>query len=392
MKLLVLPSWYPTEQKPGNGVFFKEQAEALQKRGHQVAVLYPELHFHLRGQRTGVFPLLDGPQGFVCRRRSLTPFFEAGRAPQRRRMLAGMYARLVETFGRPDIVLLHACRLGPEAAWLCAREGLPLVYTEHYSGVLRAAQAGWPHGTGALKRELRAALAASDAAVAVSGALKSAMTAALPEGKRGGCNIQVIPNLVQAQLFRPTEAPHEGFVFAAMGNFVPVKAFDTLLRAFALVHEKEPGTRLFLAGDGELGTSLRALCAQLGLSQSVRFTGRVPREQAPRFFAGCDCFVSSSLFETFGMVLIEAMACGKPVVATRCGGPQDIIGEKDGLLCQPGDAAALADAMLRVMAGYREYDAAGIRARCLARFSADAVCERLEALYEQVLRGRLTAQ
>jgi glycosyltransferase involved in cell wall biosynthesis len=103
-------------------------------------------------------------------------------------------------------------------------------------------------------------------------------------------------------------------------------------------------------------------------------------------------FVLSSIYETFGVVVVEALAAGRPVIATRCGGPECIIGEEDGLLVLPGDVNALADAMIKMRANIRKYKPDGLRARCRARFGENAVIKQLKSVYSGVLtNGRLTS-
>ncbi|MDR3644293.1 MAG: glycosyltransferase, partial [Clostridia bacterium] len=211
-----------------------------------------------------------------------------------------------------------------------------------------------------------------------------------------GQALRVIPNAVDMRAFgsRPIETQIDerqrgGFVYAAMGNLVASKGFDVLLHAFRLVCDVKPDSTLVIAGAGPQRQALRQLATELGIQGRVTFAGELARAEAPRFFGGCDCFVCSSLYETFGMVLIEALACGKPVVSTRCGGPQDIVTEQNGILCDPGSVPELAQAMLALRRhGY--YSSQTIRSGCAARFSADAVCGQLEALYGDVLQGRAT--
>lgn len=373
MKIFIVPSWYAAEDKPLAGVFFREQAEALQARGHTVCVLYPDLRFRLGALQRGLYRVPGAAvPTYIDRRRTLTPFWEAGRAPQRRLMLERLYRKACAELGEPDLVHLHSCRMAPETAALCRRHGLPLVYTEHYSGIL---QKPGP----ALRRELCTALRAADTSIAVGEGLRQAMADA-------GGDAMCIPNMVDTECFAPRPAPHEGFVFAAMGGLVPVKGFDLLLRAFAAVAAGMPEAVLRIAGGGPEEQNLRTLAARLKLTDRVTFPGPVPRAAAPDFFNACDCFVCSSRMETFGMALIEALACGKPAVATRCGGPEGIVRGTDGLLCPSGDPEALARAMLALAHGRAAYDPAAIRRDCEARFGRDAVCRRLEAVYAACLR------
>ena len=128
------------------------------------------------------------------------------------------------------------------------------------------------------------------------------------------------------------------------------KGIDVLLRAFARVVEKESDLTLTLVGDGPLRAHHEALAQDLGLNGRVSFLGWQNRAQVGDLLRRCDVFVLPSRSEPFGIVIIEAMACGKPVVASAVGGIPEIIHQgENGILVEPEDPAALGDAILRVL-------------------------------------------
>lgn len=125
------------------------------------------------------------------------------------------------------------------------------------------------------------------------------------------------------------------------------KAIDTLLKAFAIIADTEPRLSLFLAGDGPLRGALENLSHALGLDGRVRFLGWQPRPDVLRLLHGCEALVLPSRSEPFGIAVLEAMACQKPVVATAVGGiPEIIENDHSGILVEPDNPAALADALL----------------------------------------------
>jgi glycosyltransferase involved in cell wall biosynthesis len=96
----------------------------------------------------------------------------------------------------------------------------------------------------------------------------------------------------------------------------------------------------------------------------------------------CDVFVLSSIVETFGVVLIEVLAVGKPVVATKCGGPEDIVNQDNGILVPTKDVHALAEAMYNIYLNINKYDASLIRNDCISRFGKDSFVEKLRHIYK----------
>lgn len=103
--------------------------------------------------------------------------------------------------------------------------------------------------------------------------------------------------------------------------------------------------------------------------------------------AACDCFVLPSRYETFGVVYIEAMASGKPVIATACGGPDDFVTQENGLLVPVGEVSALARAMQQMMTSRHQYDSDKIRESVQSRFSSQAIAGQLEQIYSAVLNS-----
>ncbi len=139
--------------------------------------------------------------------------------------------------------------------------------------------------------------------------------------------------------------PLDAFVVGNVGRLHPDKDQATLLKAFAkALPHLPPGALLAVLGKGRLERQLHALAAELGITASVRFLGQVP--QARREFAAFDLFALSSDHEPFGMVLLEAMAAGVPIVATDCGGAPEVVSEREALF-PLGDAEALARLMVR---------------------------------------------
>lgn len=176
---------------------------------------------------------------------------------------------------------------------------------------------------------------------------------ALPPGLRGNV-VELVENGVDLKLWQPaTPMPHPNrpprFIFT--GRLVDWKAVDLLLRAFVTVHAQLGGT-LDIVGDGVERTKLESLAADLGIRSAVTFHGWLPQESIAAMLHDSDIFVLPSIRECGGAVVLEAMAAGVPVIATRWGGPNDYLDEHTGILVDPTNPTQfpldLAAAMLKL--------------------------------------------
>jgi glycosyltransferase involved in cell wall biosynthesis len=144
---------------------------------------------------------------------------------------------------------------------------------------------------------------------------------------------------------------------------------------------------LTLVGDGPMRTSLQARAAELGIADRVEMAGPVPSESVPSVLADADLYVQPSRREGFGLALVEALATGLPAVATRSGGPEEIVGGSDGVLVVPGDSRALAEGIRDAIGRRASFDGAAIADRMAERYSRHVVGERLAQVYERVVES-----
>lgn len=288
------------------------------------------------------------------------------------------YDAYVQAHGRPDVIHAHNIFYGGHvAASIKAKRGVPVVLTEHSTSYMEGLVI-FPGQTGIIQRTL----AGVDAALAVGSALARAVRQFAPESRP-----DVIGNIVNTERFMLRDIPPvPPFIFCAIGTLEKRKDYPTMLAAFAQAFQ-EDDAQLWIAGEGAERAELEKIAADLSLSGQVTFLGRLDREGVRSLIARSHALVSSSLVESFGVTLIEAMACGLPVIATRSGGPDDFVDDANGILVPIRDISALADAMARLRTNYAAYDPARIRARCVERFSEEAIMSRLETIYAQVQRN-----
>jgi glycosyltransferase involved in cell wall biosynthesis len=195
-----------------------------------------------------------------------------------------------------------------------------------------------------------------------------------------------LPEAERIQLRRSWNAPDGAVMIGCVARFDPVKDHAGLLRAFALLRATTPDAHLVLIGDGETRAASEALAGELGLGDSVHFAGEL--RSGGNHHRAFDLSVLASLSEGFPNTLVEAMAAGKPVVATAVGGSIDaVVHEETGLLVPPGQPAELAEALARLAgsAALRRLFGDEGRRRALESFDAASVVGGLEAMYDQLL-------
>lgn len=385
MHILVLPSFYPTDETDTSGLFFRDQALALQHHGHQVGIGFVQGRSLRRGMslaalRDNRFQITETTEDDLTtlRMRGWNPIAQWALGGHVLGVLHNALVRhYISRYGRPDVLHAHCVEwAGYGASLLAGKLGIPCVITEHSSS--------FPEHlvTPAKAWLFKRALAKATAVVTVSSSLAVSLQPYL-----GGRTALVIPNLVDTQFFTPpaTPPPPEPFVFVCVARLAAVKGIDLLLRAFAQCFHGERTVQLTIVGDGPERGALTTLCTELGLTEQVTFRGTLTPSQVREVLGNAHAFVLSSHVETFAVVLIEALAMGIPVIATRCGGPEDIITPDTGILVEPADIDGLAAALVQVRHGHADYDRRQLRTSAVQRFGAAAVAARLTALYQEII-------
>jgi glycosyltransferase involved in cell wall biosynthesis len=182
-------------------------------------------------------------------------------------------------------------------------------------------------------------------------------------------------------------------VLTSVGRLAPEKNWDTLLRAFSKVTVEHPDVRLVLIGDGTARQSLEHLADELGITERVTFTGALPFEEIPRYLKAADAFTFASVTETQGLVTIEAMAAGLPIVAVDGPGTRDIVEHgKQGLLVE-NDPDALAGGLHQLLSDPGQRKRFSHQALKKARtFDIDQLGKQLISVYEQAIQDKTENQ
>jgi len=200
----------------------------------------------------------------------------------------------------------------------------------------------------------------------------------------------VISYGIDRKVFKPNGKLVKEKIILHSGRLAFEKNVDVVLKAFKLVTEKIPDSRLVIAGDGPANKSLKELARNLGLGKKVTWLGMVPRQRLPQIYQRAALFVTASTMETLGMVVLEALACGVPVVGVNKYALRDLILEdENGLIAEPGKPKALAAAMIKVLKDERlreKFSTGAIRS--VQNHELDKTKKQLESLYRLGITGK----
>ena len=279
--------------------------------------------------------------------------------------------------GRPfDVVHTHNTLPSYVAASAARAAGVPAVInTQHGRGAGRNWQS---------RVKFVLANRHTDRVVGVSDDARSLCTSQDPFGRR---KMRRVWNAVDTSRFE-YRGPADAMRAVSVARLSPEKDFGTLLRAVALVRERQPEFRLTLVGDGRERAMLEALTDELGIRDVVTFAGE--RQDIPNQLAQAGFFVSSSKTEGISLTLLEAMGVGLPVLTTRVGGnPEIVVPDETGMLVPSEDPAALADALDAMCDRRDQWRAMGEagRRRVVEHFAIESMIAQYEAIYAEVLNG-----
>jgi glycosyltransferase involved in cell wall biosynthesis len=382
----VLPSFYQTPERPYNGTFFRDWAIALQRAGVQTGVAFVEDRglrtLSLRAWADTHFQTVAADEGGIptVRIRAWNVLAQwTGGGLLWARLMQRAIAAYMNRYGRPDLIAAFSATWAGEAARLAKRRGIPYVITEVNTRFGTGDVQGWELAAS------RRAFADADAVVAISRNLQSRLKSFRADGA-----VALIPCTVDETYWTPPAAADENrpFTFYAQAHLTRRKGFDLLVGAFASRFRDDRSTRLVIGGDGEVRAELEAQVVREGIRQQVTFLGSVPRDEVRTAMWAADAFVLPSRAENFGVVLIEALTTGLPLISTRCGGPEDIVTSEVGLLLEPNDECALAQALVTMRGSARSYDRCALRAVAVERYGYARVGPQLRDLYQATLPAR----
>lgn len=406
MNIVIIPAFFQTIKRPTLGSFFMDQARALKYNGHNVTILYCDTYSvkcvgeyltyketeHVQNEgidiyRNKVFcPLKHGIEGHK-------EAFAKGI-----QVLWKQYIELADK--KVDIIHAHcAVWAGYAAMKLNEKTGIPYVVTEHATLFYLHKDTISQNNREIIKKIFQNAAGT----VCVSRAFANLMQEFCNDGQNSK-DIKVIGNVVDFNLFNIEKnssiKENKGYIEKNKYTFLTVcymqeeaqlkkKGIDILLKAWQQVCETYPEAQLIIGGGGKAKSVAQDWCKQLGIEEKIVFLGELNRNQVSEEMKKCDCFVLPSRYETFGVVYVEAFACGKPVIGVANGGPDDFVNDTNGILISANEAEMtyeLCAAMAKMIeADKSRYNPDFIRKQAKDRFSMGAIANELEKTYNIIM-------
>ena len=388
MNIVIIPAFFQTKNRPTLGSFFLDQAKALKRAGHQVSILYCDTYSvkciqeWMRYEEDSVSQI-EGIQ--IYRSKCFCPLKHGieGHKEAFAKGIEKLWSKYIKKES-VDIIHAHCCVwAGYAARKLSEKTKIPYVVTEHAT-LFQLHKNEISNANNAVITEVFQKAAK---VICVSRAF-----ARLLEDYTS--NIEVIGNVVDCEQFQVKETDKEAvrlLIVCYMEEEAQLykKGMDILIKAWAKVSAKYPQVKLIIGGGGKSLEKVVEWTREYQVTENVEFLGALTRQQVVEQMQMCDCFVLPSRYETFGVVYIEAMACGKPVIAVANGGPDDFVHEFNGILIQPEQEEELVQALDKMITAIEKKDATYQPERIAAyveeKFSYRAIAEQLEKVYQNII-------
>lgn len=378
MYILLIARGIPTKKDPIWGCFEFDHARALSLIGHKVVVLSVDERIRFYKRKIGI--TYQNIEGVDCYSYRLIPkkisnlfgfkFSTKISVAQYNYLLK----KIIEKHGTPDIIYSHYLTISHLAVYVSKKFHIPLVAIEHWSEVNKETLSANIKKLGDLT------YCNVDQLISVSEPLRNVIR------KHFAVDSVVVHNMVGDDFCN--QQINLNFVdkvrFVTIGRLVFGKGFDLLLKAFAKLNLQNEKWEMNVIGCGVEYDNLKKQIVEVGLQDNIHLLGSKTKVEIVDILRNSDVFVLASRKETFGVVYIEAMMMGLPIIATICGGPEGFVRETEGLLVPVDDVDALADAIKYMFDNYKSYDRQKIAEDCKNRFSPEVIAHQLTDVFESV--------
>ena len=379
MKLFIIPSWYPTKINPSSGSFFKERAALLKDSGIDVVVVAPVLHSFRNILKYNLINRIDSDEGipsFINEKMNIFPKNERLSFYSYQKSAIKLFNKAIKKCGKPDMVMFNSSIWSGAALYKkLNEEKIPFIISEHLKEFLI------PSSFSKFNQKLIQNTYNSCVKILpTSTALKKSI---IRRFKINEEKIELVPNPVDESIFllKPLR-DYKTISITSVALFREEKNIDLIIKAFDKILKLGIDVRLNIVGDGPLKTKLKKQISLLGNFNKIKLLGYLQPNQLVKVLHQTDIFIMGSSLETFGVALIEAQACGIPAVATKCGGPNDIILKETGILVNPNSEFELARGIQKIINNFKLYNSENIRKKTIERFGKNIYCKAIKKILE----------
>lgn len=374
MYILIVARGYPNKNNPLRGIFEFDQAKALQSFGNKVIYISLDLRSIRRKRKLGKYwTVVEGIN-------ILDISVPLGKIPDGLRYNIGKlglrlyYKEILKRNGKPDIIHAHFSGIGFMASVLKEKFNIPLVITEHSSKITKKPP------TYKQKKFGDWIYSNADSIIAVSSLLAKNLKL------HWNINAEIVHNIVDTNsFFFNKRNTTENFNFLTVGNLISRKGFDISIEAFKKANFNK-NIQLKIIGEGPERKKLQTQIDKLELKNQIKLLGFLNRDEISKVMQESDAFVLASRGETFGVVYIEAMLAGLPVIATACGGPEDFVTFENGILIPVNDVNALTQALKKMYHSIEKFNKKAISENSKKKFSPENIANNLTEIYRKTLK------
>lgn len=385
LHVLFITYGYPNDINDVKYSFFREQAESLSELGVKVGVLSSKLTSFLKPLQTTLLPKINyntenNLNVVRCSWNKWVPFHEKYKINILKYISLLGFKKYIKKNGIPDLIHNHSLVYsGFITENLSERYKVPFLITEHNSGF-------YYEEYNSLLNDISRICNKSRICLAVSSNLRLLLNKKIDKSP----DWKIHHNLVSEIFFdqKINKQPKNKFTFIGIGNLINEKNFKLLISSFYNFNKIYPNSFLKIIGNGKEFKKLTSLSEKLKILSSVSFLGQLSRIKTMKELNDSHVFISSSNYETFGIVSAEALALGKVVISTDNMGSSDILNKSVSITVPTNDEVEMTNAMINVYKNYEKYDPILIRKYAVGKFSPKIITNELILKYKQILDKR----
>jgi glycosyltransferase involved in cell wall biosynthesis len=379
MYILIISRGVPTPQEPQWGCFEKDQAEALAALGHKVVVASIDCRFKWHLRRIGIthhrINNIDYYDSFYIPDIFINIFGLSFNFRVNVKQFNHLFKTILKKHGKPDIIYGHFFTNTALGYEMSRKYHIPLVGIEH------AGRFNEDRLDPKTLKEATIAYQNSSAVIAVSNNLRYALE------KHFNVQPYVIYNTFGREFEYKAHDFDKTFHLVSTGSLLYGKGFDLLITALNQINLNMHNWDLQIIGEGNDRLRLENLIVNYGLQEKIHLIGKRSKTEIAAILQASDCFILPSRGENFSVAVLEALACGCPVISSNCGDIKACINDMNGLLFEVEDVNGLANCLQYMFEHYQDYDRKAIASDCKVRFSPEVIAKQLTAIFNKAIQN-----